>query len=596
MRNEYVIILCDGPTCMHKRSKQLEAVIKGELAARNLQKRVRVMVSGCLGMCSKGPVMVVNPKYTVYGHVTEKDIPEIIEQHVMKGRPVARLAIEEDHLYNRFFRVFGDVSFFGRQMRIALRNCGIIDPESIDDYLSVKGYEALARVLTRMSGEDVIAEIKKSGLRGRGGAGFPTGLKWEITARAPGTQKYVICNADEGDPGAFMDRSLLEGDPHAVLEGMIIAGYAIGAQEGIIYCRAEYPLAIKRLTIAIEQARKKGFLGHKILGSEFSFDINIMQGAGAFVCGEETALIASVEGKRGVPRVKPPFPAHKGVWGKPTLINNVETFGNIPAIINKGAEWFSSIGTAGSKGTKVFALAGKVRNTGLVEVPMGTTIRQLIFGPGGGMIKKKVGLKGVQLGGPSGGCLPESLVDTPIDFESITKTGAIMGSGGIIIMDKTTCMVDVARYFLSFTVEESCGQCTPCRVGLKRMLEVLEEITAGRGTQEHITFLKEMGETIKNTALCGLGNTAPNPAITTLRYFPEEYEAHVKDRECPAHVCTDLLHFEVIQEACVKCGACFKVCPVDAITWKKGTTATIDRAKCTKCKSCYNACNFMAIR
>ena len=580
------ILICVGTSGVAAGAEKVADAFEHELSHRGLRHDWDIVRTGDRGLFRDVLVDIITPRHgrVVYEYIKPGDVKQLVEEHIVKGEPVASLRAGQDY-----------EDFFKGQMRIVLAHCGEIDPEKITDYLAAGGYTALPKALAQPYAH-VIEEVHKSGLRGRGGAGFSTGQKWRFCRDATGDQKYVICNADEGDPGAFMDRSLLEGDPHAVLEGMIIAGYAIGAQEGIIYCRAEYPLAIKRLTIAIEQARKKGFLGHKILGSEFSFDINIMQGAGAFVCGEETALIASVEGKRGVPRVKPPFPAHKGVWGKPTLINNVETFGNIPAIINKGAEWFSSIGTAGSKGTKVFALAGKVRNTGLVEVPMGTTIRQLIFGPGGGMIKKKVGLKGVQLGGPSGGCLPESLVDTPIDFESITKTGAIMGSGGIIIMDKTTCMVDVARYFLSFTVEESCGQCTPCRVGLKRMLEVLEEITAGRGTQEHITFLKEMGETIKNTALCGLGNTAPNPAITTLRYFPEEYEAHVKDRECPAHVCTDLLHFEVIQEACVKCGACFKVCPVDAITWKKGTTATIDRAKCTKCKSCYNACNFMAIR
>ena len=580
------ILICVGTSGVAAGAEKVADAFERELSSRGLRHDYTIVRTGDRGLFRDVLVDILTPQHgrVVYEYIQPENVKQIVEEHLVQGKPVASLRAGQDY-----------EDFFKGQMRIVLAHCGEIDPENITDYLDVGGYTALPKALA-MPFNAVIEEIQKSGLRGRGGAGFSTGQKWRFCRDAVGDRKYVICNADEGDPGAFMDRSLLEGDPHAVLEGMIIAGYAIGAQEGIIYCRAEYPLAIRRLTIAIEQARKKGFLGRQILGSEFSFDIRIMQGAGAFVCGEETALIASVEGKRGVPRVKPPFPAQKGVWGKPTLINNVETYGNVAAIITKGWEWFSSIGTPNSKGTKVFALAGKVRNTGLVEVPMGTTIRQLIFGPGGGMIKRKIGLKGVQLGGPSGGCLPESLVDTPIDFESITKTGAIMGSGGIIIMDQTTCMVDVARYFLSFTVQESCGQCTPCRVGLKRMLEVLEEITAGRGTPEHIHFLKEMSETIKSTALCGLGNTAPNPAITTLRYFPEEYEAHVKDKECPAHVCTELLHFEVIQDACVKCGRCSKACPVGAITWKKGTTATIDLVKCTRCKTCYNACDFMAIR
>ena len=442
----------------------------------------------------------------------------------------------------------------------------------------------------------MIEEMKISGLRGRGGAGFPTGMKWDFCRQAEGDQKYIVCNADEGDPGAFMDRSVLEGDPHAVIEGMIIAGYAIGATEGYVYCRAEYPIAIKRLTRAIAQAEESGYLGKNIQGSDHSFHLTIKQGAGAFVCGEETALLASIEGRRGMPKSRPPFPAQKGLWGKPTTINNVETLANIRHIYEKGAKWFASVGTENSKGTKVFALAGKVKNTGLVEVPMGMTIRDLVFGPGGGMLKKKDKFKGIQLGGPSGGCLPEDLLDTPIDYESINQTGAIMGSGGMVVMDTRTCMVDVARFFLDFTVTESCGKCVPCRVGLKRTLEVLDEITAGRGKEEHLTFLKEMGNTIKNTALCGLGNTAPNPVLTTLRYFPEEYQAHIHDRVCPAHVCTALVKFEFIEENCTKCGKCFKACPVEAITWEKKQYPILDKTKCIKCKSCIDACNFEAIQ
>jgi len=505
-----------------------------------------------------------------------------VEKHILGGEPVKKLMAGESY-----------ENFFAGQKRIVLSNCGEIDPENIDDYLLRGGYLALKKVLTT-SPEKVIEEIKKSGLRGRGGAGFSTGLKWELCRKAVSkNHAYVICNADEGDPGAFMDRSILEGDPHSVLEGMTIAAYAIGADKGIIYCRAEYPLAIKRLKTAISQAEEKGFLNR---GSNFSFSITVKQGAGAFVCGEETALIASIEGRRGMPVPRPPFPAQKGLWEKPTLINNVETLANIRHIIEKGAVWFSSMGTEKSPGTKVFALAGKVKNTGLVEVPMGTTIRRLIFGPGGGMIKKNVPIKGVQLGGPSGGCLPESLLDTPIDYGEITKTGAIMGSGGFVVMDAKTCMVDIAKFFLNFTVAESCGKCVPCRIGLKRMHEILGEITAGRGTAEHIEFLQEMSSSIKSTALCGLGNTAPNPVLTTLKYFPEEYKAHIKEKECPARVCVDLVRFEVIEENCTKCGACFRACPSGAVKWKKKEYAKIDRSKCIKCRACITACDFKAIK
>jgi len=520
---------------------------------------------------------------TIYEYVTKEDVVEIVESHIMKGEIVKRLQAKESY-----------AQFFKDQQRIVLKNCGEIDPDNIDEYISLEGYKAAEQAL-KVKPEEVIEELKKSGLRGRGGAGFPTGLKWEFCRKANGDQKYIICNADEGDPGAFMDRSILEGDPHSVIEGMIIGAYAIGASEGYVYCRAEYPLAIEKLSNAIEQATKKGFLGKNIFKSNFSFTLHIKEGAGAFVCGEETALMASIEGKRGMPNPRPPYPAQSGLWGKPSNINNVETFANVRHIILKGGDWFAGIGYKKSKGTKVFALAGKVKNTGLVEVPMGMTIRELIDGPGGGMVEKKIGFKAVQLGGPSGGCLPESLVDTPIDYESINETGAIMGSGGMIVMDQRSCMVDIARFFLSFTVAESCGKCVPCRIGLKRMLEVLEMITDGKGTKEHIDFLKELSETIKETALCGLGNTAPNPVLTTLKYFEEEYVAHISQRTCPSHVCTPLVKFEVIPEDCIKCGQCKKACPVDAVIWEKKQVAKIDKDRCIKCKSCITTCPVMAI-
>ena len=580
------ILICTGTSGVSAGAEEVAKLFERELKRRELLKKYNIVRTGDRGLFRDVLIDVITPELgkITYEYVKPEDVPEIVEQHLVRCEPVKKLLAGEDY-----------EQFFSGQMRIVLSNCGQIDPENIDDYLAHGGYEALKKTLT-MDPETVISEVKRSGLRGRGGAGFPTGLKWELTRFEQSSEKYVICNADEGDPGAFMDRSVLEGDPHSVIEGMIIAGYAIGADSGCVYCRAEYPLAIKRLNKAIAQARKKDFLGKKILGGKFSFDINIKQGAGAFVCGEETALIASVEGRRGTPVPRPPFPAQKGLWGKPTLINNVETLANIRHIIVKGGQWFSSIGHEKSKGTKVFALAGKIKNTGLVEVPMGTTIRQLIYGPGGGMANKNIGFKGVQIGGPSGGCIPESLLDTPIDYESITRTGAIMGSGGMIVMDALTCMVDIAKFFLDFTVAESCGKCVPCRVGLKRMLEVFEDITSGKGRKEHIAFLQEMAVAIKDTALCGLGNTAPNPVLTTLKYFADEYEAHINDKICPSHVCSSLIEFEVINDKCIKCGRCHAACPANAIEWKKKEYAKINKEKCIKCKACINACPVMAIK
>lgn len=592
-RKDFVLIMCDGPTCMHKRAKELEKAVETELVKHGLKDRVGINLSGCLGMCAKGPILIVNPGYTIYGGVTEQDVPEIIEKHLVQGEPVTRLTIEEDRLYNRFFRVFGDVDFFGKQMRITLRNCGIMDPESIDNYLSLRGYEALAKVLTDMTPKQVVEEVKRSGLRGRGGAGFPTGIKWELTAREKKDEKFVICNADEGDPGAFMDRSAIEGDPHTVVEGMTIGGYAVGAQRGIVYIRAEYPLAIKRIEKAIKDARAEGFLGKNILGSGFDFDIEIRLGAGAFVCGEETALIHSIEGSRGMPRPRPPYPSVEGLFGKPTLINNVETWANIPVVILDGAEWFSSIGTATSKGTKVFALAGKVKNTGLIEVPMGTTLREIIFDVGGGVPGGKK-FKSVQTGGPSGGCLPEKYLDTPIDYESLAQAGSIMGSGGMIVIDEDSCMVNMAKFFLEFTQNESCGKCTPCREGTKRMLEILTRITNGKGQEGDVEKLERLGNMIKKASLCGLGQSAPNPVLSTIKNFREEYEEHIKDKKCRAGVCGSLLSF-IVNDACKGCGACKRVCPTTAINGNPREKHEINQEKCVKCGLCYKACKFNAI-
>ncbi|MDN5332591.1 MAG: NADH-quinone oxidoreductase subunit [Tepidanaerobacteraceae bacterium] len=564
-------------------NKVLQAV-KDEVKNRRLD--VEVKKAGCIGMCYLEPLVEVvddQGNSTMYVRVTPEIVRDIFENHIEKGMVVSEHALSEE-----------DRSYIEGQLRIALRNCGKIDPESIDEYIEKGGYKALEKAIKEMTPERVIEEIKISGLRGRGGAGFPTWFKWNATKNAPGTPKYVVCNADEGDPGAFMDRSVLEGDPHSVLEGMAIAAYAIGAEAGYIYVRAEYPLAIKRLEIAIAQARERGFLGKNIMGTGFSFDINIKAGAGAFVCGEETALIASLEGERGMPRLKPPFPAQKGYMGKPTNINNVETFANVPWIIQNGGAAFASVGTEKSKGTKVFALAGKVKRGGLVEVPMGVPLREVIFNIGGG-IKGDRKIKAVQLGGPSGGCIPESLLDTPVDYESIVKTGAIMGSGGMIVMDETTCMVDMARFFLDFTQKESCGKCTHCRIGTKRMLEILERICQGRGKEEDLDILEELAMNVKEGSLCGLGQTAPNPVLTTLKYFRNEYEAHIKDRKCPAKQCKALITYRIDPEKCKSCGLCARKCPVNTIKGSKGQPYEIIQENCTKCGTCMEVCRFGAV-
>ena len=587
------VLVCGGTGCTSSGSAVIIDEFEKSLKENGLDKEVKVIKTGCFGLCALGPVVVVYPEGSFYSMVKPEDVEEIVTEHLLKGRIVKRLLYDET-VEDDTIKSLNEVDFYKKQLRIALRNCGVIDPENIEEYIATDGYKALGKVLTEMKPAEVIEVIKASGLRGRGGAGFPTGLKWMFTANADGANgKYVACNADEGDPGAFMDRSVLEGDPHTVIEAMAIAAYAVGADQGYIYIRAEYPIAVKRLQIAIDQAKEYGLLGKNIFGTDFNFDLELRLGAGAFVCGEETALMTSIEGHRGEPRPRPPFPANKGLWQKPTLLNNVETYANITQIILNGAEWFNKIGTEKSKGTKVFALGGKIKNTGLVEIPMGTTLREIVEEIGGGIPNGKK-FKAAQTGGPSGGC-PASLIDTPIDYDSLIAIGSMMGSGGLIVMDEDTCMVDIAKFFLEFTVDESCGKCTPCRVGTKRMLEILDKITKGKGTLEDIDKLEELAEAIKTTALCGLGQTAPNPVLSTLHYFRDEYVAHVTEKKCPAGVCKALLSYKIDPEKCKGCSICAKNCPVEAISGQVKSPYSIDPAKCIKCGVCESKCPFKAI-
>ena len=588
------VLVCGGTGCSSSGSAKLIERFEEQLKEKGLDKEVKVVRTGCFGLCEAGPVVIVYPEGTFYSRVKEEDVDEIVSEHLLKGRKVQHLVYVDHKTHESSVqKSLNEIGFYKQQQRVALRNCGVIDPENIDEYIAFDGYKALAKALTEMTPEQVCQEVLDSGLRGRGGAGFPTGKKWQFANASKAEHKYFVCNADEGDPGAFMDRSLLEGDPHAILEAMAIGGYAIGADEGWIYVRAEYPIAVKRLEKAIEQAHEYGLLGENIFGTGFNFDIHIRLGAGAFVCGEETALMASIEGKRGEPRPKPPFPAIKGLFESPTNINNVETLGNIPQIILKGADWFKSIGIPTSTGTKVFALGGKINNTGLVEVPMGIPLRTIIEDIGGGCPNGKK-FKAVQTGGPSGGCIPASLLDISVDYDSLTKIGAMMGSGGMIVMDEDNCMVDIARFFLDFTVDESCGKCTPCRVGTRRMLEILERITQGKGEEGDIEKLQTLAENIKSSALCGLGQTAPNPVLSTIKYFRDEYEAHIKEKRCPAHHCQALLNYK-ITDACRGCTACARKCPVNAITGNVKEQHVIDQNKCIKCGSCMATCKFGAI-
>ena len=587
------LLVCGGTGCRASARAKIVEKLNESLASHGLTQDAQVVTTGCFGFCEKGPIVKVIPDNTFYTQVKPEDAEEIVAEHILKGRKVKRLLYEnpetEEHIPDS-----KHMGFYQKQLRIALRNCGFIDPENIDEYIARDGYSALAQVVTELTPQQAIDMVKQSGLRGRGGAGFPTGLKWEITKNFTSDQKYVVCNADEGDPGAFMDRSILEGDPNTIIEAMAICGYCIGASKGLVYIRAEYPLAIKRLQIAIKQAKEYGLLGDNILGTNFSFDIELRYGAGAFVCGEETALIASMEGKRGEPRVKPPFPAEDGYQHKPTNVNNVETYANVPVIFLKGPEWFSSIGTAKSKGTKVFALAGKINNVGLIEVPMGITLREIIYEIGGG-IKNGKKFKAVQTGGPSGGCLTEKHLDTPIDFDSLVAAGSMMGSGGMIVMDEDDCMVSIAKFYLEFIVEESCGKCTPCRVGNKRMLEILEKICQGKGNMEDLDHLRNFANVIKDTALCGLGQTSPNPVLSTMENFYDEYLAHVKDKRCIAKKCKALATYTIMPDVCTGCSVCAKNCPVEAITGERRQPHFINQNKCIRCGVCYTKCKFNAI-
>ena len=587
------VLVCGGTGCTSSGSARIIEALDRELQSNGLTEEIKVIKTGCFGLCALGPVMIVYPEGAFYSMVKPEDIPEIVSEHLLKGRIVTRLLYQET-VQEDTVKSLNHTQFYAKQKRVALKNCGVIDPENINEYIGLDGYMALGKVLTEMTPEQVIQTIKDSGLRGRGGGGFPTGMKWSFAAAQPAGQKYVCCNADEGDPGAFMDRSVLEGDPHVVLEAMAIAGYAIGASQGYIYVRAEYPIAVKRLEIAIGQARENGLLGKNILGTGFDFDIELRLGAGAFVCGEETALMTSIEGHRGEPRPRPPFPAVKGLFERPTVLNNVETYANIPQIILKGADWFASMGTEKSKGTKVFALGGKIHNTGLVEVPMGTTLREIVEDIGGGIPNGKK-FKSAQTGGPSGGCIPASLIDIPVDYDNLISIGSMMGSGGLIVMDEDTCIVDIAKFFLEFTVDESCGKCTPCRIGTKRLLEMLDKITKGKGTMEDLDKMEELCYHIKANSLCGLGQSAPNPVLSTLKYFRDEYVAHIVDKKCPAGVCKALLSYVIDREKCKGCTLCARACPADAISGTVKQPHVIDPAKCLKCGACMEKCKFGAI-
>ena len=587
------VLVCGGTGCTSGGSDKVLETLREGIKANGLDKEITVVQTGCHGMCEAGPIVIVYPEGTFYTHVKPQDAKEIVAEHLLKGRVVERLLYKEA-MHSEAVPHYKELPFYSKQVRLTLRNCGYIDPDSLEEYVARDGYQALAKVLTEKTPEQVVEDIKASGLRGRGGGGFSTGMKWMFCAKSPGPKKYVICNADEGDPGAFMDRSLLEGDPHAILEGMAIGAYAMGADEGYIYCRAEYPLAIKRLLKSITDAEEAGLLGENILGTGFNFTLHVKEGAGAFVCGEETALMNSIEGKRGMPRPRPPFPAIKGLWEKPSNINNVETWANVAQIMFHGPEWYANYGYDKSRGTKVFALTGKVNNTGLVEVPMGTTIREVVFDIGGGIIGGKK-FKAVQIGGPSGGCLTEQHLDLPISYESLTAAGAIMGSGGLVVVDEDTCMVDMAKFFLEFTQRESCGKCIPCREGTKKMLDILIRITEGKGREEDIENLIYLGTQIKTASLCGLGQTAPNPVLTTLRYFRHEYEAHIREKRCPAGACKALITIKIDPAKCVGCTKCTKACPVNAIAGTVKQPHVIDQDKCIKCGACVEVCPFKAI-
>ncbi|MCI6958642.1 MAG: NADH-quinone oxidoreductase subunit NuoF [Oscillospiraceae bacterium] len=589
------VMICGGTGCTSSGSDKVAAAFEAEIVTAGLENEVKVIRTGCFGLCALGPIVVIYPEGTFYSMVKPEDVAEIVNEHLLKGRPVIRLLYNETVAEDNSIKSLDETSFYKKQKRIALRNCGVINPENIEEYIAFDGYAALGKALTEMTPDEVIQVVLDSGLRGRGGGGFPTGRKWQLACADRGkVEKYVCCNADEGDPGAFMDRSVLEGDPHSVIEAMAIAGYAIGADQGYVYVRAEYPIAVNRLSTAIQQAREYGLLGKNIFGTDFSFDIDIKLGAGAFVCGEETALMTSIEGMRGEPRPRPPFPAKKGLFGRPTILNNVETYANIPQIILKGADWFRSMGTEKSPGTKVFALGGKIKHTGLVEVPMGTTLREIVEEIGGGIPGGKK-FKAAQTGGPSGGCIPASLIDTPIDYDNLMEIGSMMGSGGLIVMDEDTCMVDIAKFFLEFTVDESCGKCTPCRVGTKRLLELLEKITSGNGTMRDLERIEELAQFIKENSLCGLGQTAPNPVLSTLQYFRDEYLAHIQDKRCPAGVCKALLTYKIDETKCRGCTLCARACPAGAINGSVRNPHNIDTLKCVKCGACMETCRFGAI-